>query len=320
MPRAPAACATSTKAAPGRPSSTTPAGTRPPSAARASRKCGTTRIGWPRAPTSSPPRARGTHDFAFGYDTFKDVRFSVNHQSGSDFRLAAEGYFFDAQNNVYPIVSGRGLRAGSACGRCSASIASTPPISTPTRTTSTTAGSSTSTGASTSASATTRTTARTPAATWWPTTPRPARAWRPAMTSRATATGLQRELRHLRGRDRQQHRRPAVDRRRHRTLDTPVPWRADQPRGAACLATNTCVNSDQATQMAIDWWLGFTGFNPLTDAPSEIAALPDPLGAWCLPGGDQPDHSRTPSSRPPPTTTRSVSPSGWATRGWCAPT
>ena len=46
------------------------------------------------------------------------------------------------------------------------------------------------------------------------------------------------------------------------------------PNGAACLATNTCISTDQATHMAIDWWLGVTGFNPITDPPEDIAADP----------------------------------------------
>src|SRR4029078_7906658 len=50
----------------------------------------------------------GTHDLAFGYDTFKDVRFSVNHHSGSDFRLPADDYFFGANNEVFPVLTGSG--------------------------------------------------------------------------------------------------------------------------------------------------------------------------------------------------------------------
>jgi outer membrane receptor protein involved in Fe transport len=33
----------------------------------------------------------GSHDFAFGYDSFNDIRVANNHQSGSDFRVTATG-------------------------------------------------------------------------------------------------------------------------------------------------------------------------------------------------------------------------------------
>ena len=33
----------------------------------------------------------GTHDFTFGYDTFDDKRFSINHQTGSDFTVYGSG-------------------------------------------------------------------------------------------------------------------------------------------------------------------------------------------------------------------------------------
>ncbi len=37
----------------------------------------------------------GSHDIAFGYDSFNSRSFNVNHQSGSDFRLAADDFLID---------------------------------------------------------------------------------------------------------------------------------------------------------------------------------------------------------------------------------
>jgi hypothetical protein len=48
----------------------------------------------------------GTHDLTFGYDTFSDIRFSVNHQTGSDFEVWAEDIYIDDQNNIFPIFRG----------------------------------------------------------------------------------------------------------------------------------------------------------------------------------------------------------------------
>jgi hypothetical protein len=48
----------------------------------------------------------GTHDITFGYDTFSDIRFSVNHQSGSDFQVWAEDIHIDDSNNIFPIFEG----------------------------------------------------------------------------------------------------------------------------------------------------------------------------------------------------------------------
>jgi len=46
----------------------------------------------------------------------------------------------------------------------------------------------------------------------------------------------------------------------------------DRP-GDACLATNTCISDDAATHLVIDWWLGVTGFNPITDPAEDIATI-----------------------------------------------
>ncbi|MCP4251240.1 MAG: TonB-dependent receptor, partial [bacterium] len=46
--------------------------------------------------------AAGSHDLTFGYDNFSDIRFSVNHQSGSDFQVWAERTVIDG-TNVYPV-------------------------------------------------------------------------------------------------------------------------------------------------------------------------------------------------------------------------
>ncbi len=45
----------------------------------------------------------GTHDISFGYDTFSDIAFDVNHQAGNDFRLAADDVIIDGQN-AYPVL------------------------------------------------------------------------------------------------------------------------------------------------------------------------------------------------------------------------
>ncbi|MEM7351947.1 MAG: TonB-dependent receptor, partial [Acidobacteriota bacterium] len=48
----------------------------------------------------------GTHDIAFGYDTFTDIRFSVNHQTGSDFQVWSQTILItgDANNTIYPVL------------------------------------------------------------------------------------------------------------------------------------------------------------------------------------------------------------------------
>ncbi len=46
----------------------------------------------------------GSHDITFGYDNFSDIRFSVNHQSGSDFQVWAERSVIDGNNNIFPVV------------------------------------------------------------------------------------------------------------------------------------------------------------------------------------------------------------------------
>ena len=51
----------------------------------------------------------GTHDIVFGYDTFTDITFDVNHQSGSDFRLAADNVLIDSNTGeVYPVMDPNG--------------------------------------------------------------------------------------------------------------------------------------------------------------------------------------------------------------------
>ncbi len=46
----------------------------------------------------------GTHDLVFGYDTFTDITFSVNHQAGNDFRLAADDVLIDGNGKVFPVL------------------------------------------------------------------------------------------------------------------------------------------------------------------------------------------------------------------------
>ncbi|MCP3958592.1 MAG: TonB-dependent receptor [bacterium] len=48
----------------------------------------------------------GSHDLTFGYDNFSDIRFSVNHQSGSDFQVWADDIVVDGSNNIFPVFSG----------------------------------------------------------------------------------------------------------------------------------------------------------------------------------------------------------------------
>jgi len=44
----------------------------------------------------------GTHDFVFGYDAFTDIRFSVNHQTGSDFTVWSTDEVIDG-TQVFPV-------------------------------------------------------------------------------------------------------------------------------------------------------------------------------------------------------------------------
>jgi hypothetical protein len=46
----------------------------------------------------------GSHDVAFGYDTFKDIRTADNHQSGSDFRLLVSNTIVRGQS-VFPVLT-----------------------------------------------------------------------------------------------------------------------------------------------------------------------------------------------------------------------
>jgi hypothetical protein len=45
---------------------------------------------------------KGSHDFVFGYDTFSDIRFSVNHQTGSDFQVWGDDLVIGDDNTPYP--------------------------------------------------------------------------------------------------------------------------------------------------------------------------------------------------------------------------
>ena len=251
-PRAPADRATSTTAAPGRPSSTTPAGTRPNFCGECEQEVRNNENWLAKGSYFLSTESGGTHDFVFGYDTFKDIRFSVNHQSGSDFRLAAEGYFFDAENNVYPILpSGRRATAGSSVwpvfglDRVSPTDFNTNSFYVNDRwqlnehwsfnlgvrydeNDGKDAGGNLVTDDS-------------------KTSPRLARELRPQGRRRP---GVQRQLRHLRGGDRQQPRRRSLDRRRPRPRDPLLRRRADQPqRRRPAWPPTPASDSDQATQM-----------------------------------------------------------------------
>jgi len=48
----------------------------------------------------------GTHDIIFGYDTFEDIRFAINHQTGSDFTVWSSDFIVDDNNNVFPRFTG----------------------------------------------------------------------------------------------------------------------------------------------------------------------------------------------------------------------
>ncbi len=48
----------------------------------------------------------GTHDIVFGYDTFDDIRFAINHQTGSDFTVWSSNIIVDSQNRVFPQLVG----------------------------------------------------------------------------------------------------------------------------------------------------------------------------------------------------------------------
>ena len=47
----------------------------------------------------------GTHDVVFGYDTFTDIRFSVNHQTGSDWQIWASDIVVDGSTGeIFPVL------------------------------------------------------------------------------------------------------------------------------------------------------------------------------------------------------------------------
>ena len=48
----------------------------------------------------------GTHDIAFGFDTFDDIRFSINRQTGTDWTVWASDIVVDANNNIYSVFNG----------------------------------------------------------------------------------------------------------------------------------------------------------------------------------------------------------------------
>jgi hypothetical protein len=45
----------------------------------------------------------GTHDIVFGYDSFSDIRFSVNHQSATDFNVWDSGRVVTGDGQVFPV-------------------------------------------------------------------------------------------------------------------------------------------------------------------------------------------------------------------------
>jgi len=103
----------------------------------------------------------GSHDVAFGYDSFNDIRKANNHQSGSDFRIFSADTIVQG-SQVFPVSA---VRAPASAAPSSSGIRSSSrawaPASRPTPPTSTTTGASTTTSPSTPACATTRISART---------------------------------------------------------------------------------------------------------------------------------------------------------------
>jgi hypothetical protein len=241
----------------------------------------------------------GTHDLVFGYDTFTDVRFSINHQSGSDFRLAAEDFFFDDAGNVYPVASGTGQAWVSVWPVFGLDQARATDFET---------NSfyvndrwelndkwgfniglryDENDGRDAGGNLTTDDSKLSPrlAATF--DTKGDGDLILHASASRyvaaiasniadSTSTGgaLGRALLFYRG--------------------EPI-----NPNGAACLATNTCVDSRTAAQMFIDWWLAETGFNPITDPAENIASIAAEFGL-VFPSSETnvivPDTIRSPSA------------------------
>jgi len=49
---------------------------------------------------------KGTHDIVFGYDTFDDIRFSINRQTGTDFTVWASDIVVDPSNNIFTQFNG----------------------------------------------------------------------------------------------------------------------------------------------------------------------------------------------------------------------
>ena len=45
----------------------------------------------------------GTHDIVFGYDSFTDIRFAVNHQAATDFNVWDSGTVFGGED-VFPVI------------------------------------------------------------------------------------------------------------------------------------------------------------------------------------------------------------------------
>ncbi len=50
----------------------------------------------------------GTHDLVFGYDTFDDIRFVINHQTGSDFTVYSSDILVGSDNTIFPVVGNSG--------------------------------------------------------------------------------------------------------------------------------------------------------------------------------------------------------------------
>lgn len=56
----------------------------------------------------------GAHDIVFGYDTFTDIRFAVNHQTGSDFTVWDSDFVIDGETvfpQLFPVGNAAGLPA-----------------------------------------------------------------------------------------------------------------------------------------------------------------------------------------------------------------
>ena len=203
---------------------------RRPFAASARRKSATTRTCSSRRPTSFRRSGAGSHNMTFGYDSFNDMRFANNHQSGSDYRIYNTGTIMRGTGDsavVYPVFLGDGstfiqwnpipcsARARTS-GRYSAFVNDAWRVNDRLTANLGFAG--------------TRITAKTSRAIWWRKTARSARASASCSTRSATRMVGHRELRAVRRGAQQLDRRLGVGRRQSPDIPViPIAARASTP-------------------------------------------------------------------------------------------